>query len=274
MEFLPILYALLALGVLGLVFGVLLAFAGKKFAVEVDERVTAVRNALGGANCGACGFAGCDAFAEAVVKGIAKPDGCPAGGSKTAKAIGEIMGLSVGDMEPMVARVRCNGGCGNSADRYEYTGLMSCRAATAYAGGPKLCEFGCIGLGDCMSACKFGAITLADGIAKIDPAKCTGCGACMKTCPRSIINLLPRSKTVVVLCRNQAVGKIARTQCKVACIGCGRCAKSCPSDAIHVENGVAIIDETKCTRCGACVQNCPMHCIKNFYEAEKDIAVS
>ena len=113
-----------------------------------------------------------------------------------------------------------------------------------------------------------------DGIAKIDPAKCTGCGACMKTCPRSIINLLPRSKTVVVLCRNQATGKIARTQCKVACIGCGRCTKSCPSDAIHVENGVAIIDETKCTRCGACVQNCPMHCITNFYEAEKDIAVS
>ena len=108
-----------------------------------------------------------------------------------------------------------------------------------------------------MNACKFGAITLADGIAKIDPKKCTGCGACMKTCPRSIINLLPRSKTVVVLCRNQAVGKIARTQCKVACIGCGRCAKSCPSDAIHVENGVAKVQPWKCTGCGICTRQCP-----------------
>ena len=272
MNLIPIIYAVAVLAALGIAFGVVLAIAGKKFAVETDERVGKVRAALGGANCGACGFAGCDAFAAAVVEGTAKPNGCPAGGAKTAKAIAKIMGLEVdGEMEPMVARVRCNGGCGNSADRYQYEGLRSCRGAAAYAGGPKLCEFGCIGLGDCYNACKFGAISVYDGIAHIDPAKCTGCGACMKVCPRGIINLLPRSKTVVVMCRNKAVGKIARTQCKVACVGCGRCERNCPSDAIHVVDGVALIDETKCTRCGACVEGCPMHCIVNFFGAEKSI---
>ena len=272
MNITAILYAILVLGALGLLFGVLLAFAGKKFAVQEDERVSKVRECLGGANCGACGYAGCDAFAQAVVEGKAPCDGCSAGGAKTAKAIAAIMGASVEESDPKVARVRCNGGCGNSADRYEYKGLKSCRAAAAYAGGPKLCEFGCIGLGDCLNACKFGAITLQDGTAHIDPAKCTACGACMRTCPRNIIDLIPRNRTVVVMCRNKAVGKIARLQCKVACVGCGRCERNCPSDAIHVEDGVAHIDPEKCTRCGACVQGCPMHCIQNFYEAEKDLA--
>ncbi|MEG1524842.1 MAG: Fe-S cluster domain-containing protein [Clostridia bacterium] len=270
MNILPILYAVGVLGGLGLLFGAVLAVVGKKFAVKVDERVVQVREQLGGANCGACGYAGCDAFAEAVVKGETKLNGCTPGGAKAAKAIAQIMGTTAEEIEPMVARVRCNGTCENVSQRYEYNGLPSCRAASAISGGPTQCEFGCLGLGDCVSRCPFSAITLADGIAHIDESKCTGCGVCMNICPRGIINLLPRDKTVVVLCRNKATGKIARLQCKTACVGCHRCEKQCPSDAIHVVDGVAEIDDGKCTRCGACVQGCPMHCIHNLFVPEEE----
>ncbi len=264
-KLLPIIYALAALGLMGLLFGAVLAFVGKKFAVEVDERTEKVRALLGGANCGACGYAGCDAFAAAVVKGEVEPRKCPAADTK---AIGAALGQRFDENEePLVARVRCNGVYGNVSARYDYTGLKSCRAAAAVSGGPKQCEFGCLGLGDCLSRCPFHAITLKDGIAHINEDKCVGCGVCMNTCPRGIIQLLPRSKTVVVLCRNKAIGKIARLQCKTACVGCKRCEKNCPSDAIHVVDGVALIDEDKCTRCGACVEGCPMHCIHNLFRS-------
>jgi Na+-translocating ferredoxin:NAD+ oxidoreductase RNF subunit RnfB len=263
---LKILYAAAALGGLGILFGIVLGFVGKKFAVKVDERVQAVRNAVAGANCGACGYAGCDAYAEAVVRGEADPNGCTPGGSKTAKEIAAIMGVDAKDAEPMVARVRCQGTCENVSPRYDYSGIQSCRAASSMSGGPNACEFGCVGLGDCVARCPFDAIELVDGVAVINEDKCTGCGVCVETCPRSIINLLPRDQTVVVMCRNKAIGRIARLQCKTACVGCKRCEKQCPSDSIHVIDGVAIIDETTCTRCGACIQVCPMHCIVNFYE--------
>ncbi len=263
---LKILFAVAALGGLGVLFGFVLGFMGKKFAVKVDERVQAVRSAVAGANCGACGYAGCDAFAEAVVKGEADPNGCTPGGAKTAKAIAEIMGVDAGDVEPMVARVRCQGTCENVSARTDYSGIPSCRAASGISGGPTACEFGCVGLGDCVARCPFGAIRLEDGVAVIDEDLCTGCGVCVETCPRGIIQLLPRDQTIVVMCRNKAIGRIARLQCKTACVGCKRCEKQCPSDSIHVKDGVAIIDETTCTRCGACIQVCPMHCIINFYE--------
>ena len=269
MDWIAILSALGVLGVLGLVFGLVLGVVGKKFAVETDERVAQVRECLGGANCGACGYAGCDAFAEAVVKGEAPANGCTPGGAKAAAAIGAIMGVEVSATEPKVARVRCNGTCENAAVRYTYTGLTSCRAAAAISGGPKECHYGCLGYGDFMARCAFGAISLADGIAHVDADKCTGCGMCEEACPRGIIHLLPRDKTIVVTCRNKAIGKLARLQCKTACVGCRRCERNCPSDAIHVEDGVAVIDESKCTRCGACVAGCPMHCIQNFYESEE-----
>ena len=265
MELMPILYALGVLLLLGLVFGIALSIAAKKFAVEQDERVGLIKNALGGANCGACGFAGCDAFAEAVVKGEAPVDGCIAGGNKCARQIAEIMGVSAGEKVINVARVRCQGTCENVSPRYTYTGVQTCRAAAAISGGPKACEFSCLGYGDCLERCKFNAISIRDGVARIDDTKCTGCGVCAETCPRNIINLIPRDRTVVVLCRNKATGKIARTQCKTACLGCKRCEKACPSDSIHVLDGVAEINPDTCTRCGACVETCPSHCIVNLY---------
>ena len=189
---LPILYAVAVLGGLGVLFGLLLSFVDKKFAVETDERVTQVREQLGGANCGACGYSGCDAFAAAVVRGEAKPNACTPGGAKTAKAIAEIMGVCVETSDPVVARVRCHGSNENVSYRYDYRGLQSCRAASGIAGGPKRCEFGCLGLGDCLKQCKFDAIEIIDNVAVIDENRCTGCGMCARACPRLIIDLLPR----------------------------------------------------------------------------------
>ncbi len=262
---LPILYAVAALGGLGMLFGLLLSFVAKKFAVPTDERVALIRDQLGGANCGACGFAGCDAFAAAVAAGEAQPNGCPAGGAKAAKAIAAIMGVDVETGDPLVARIRCHGTGENVSYRYTYQGLQSCRAASGISGGPKLCEFACVGLGDCVKVCRFNAIRVENNVAVIDENRCTGCGMCQKTCPRAIIDLLPRNQTVMVACRNKAIGKIARLQCKTACVGCKRCEKNCPSDSIHVVDGVAEINYDTCTRCGACVNSCPMHCIENFY---------
>ena len=267
-QFLPILYAIVALGGLGILFGFVLGLADKKFAVEVDERVKAVRAAVSGANCGACGYAGCDAYAEAVVRGDAKANACTPGGARTVRTIAEIMGVNAVAQEPMVARVRCQGTCERVSARYDYSGLHSCRAVSGISGGPNACEFGCVGFGECLSACAFGAISMVDGIAVVNDAACTGCGMCVGVCPRNIIQMLPSDQTIVVMCRNEAVGRIARLQCKTACVGCKRCEKACPTESIRVVNGVAVIDETTCTRCGACIPVCPMHCIVNFYERD------
>jgi len=267
-QLMPILYAVIALGGLGILFGLVLGVADKKFAVKVDERVSAVRAVVSGANCGACGYAGCDAYAEAVVRGEAKANACTPGGVKTVKAIAEIMGVNADAKEQMVARVRCQGTCDRVTQRYDYTGVHNCRAASGIAGGPSSCEFGCVGFGECESVCAFGAIKMVDGIAVIDDNVCTGCGMCVEVCPRNIIKMMPADQTIVVMCRNEAIGRIAKNQCKTACIGCKRCEKACPTESIKVVNGVAIIDETTCTRCGACIPVCPMHCIVNFYERD------
>lgn len=263
---LPILMAVGILAVLGGVFGLLLGVMGKKFAVQTDERVVKVRECLAGANCGACGFPGCDGFAQAVVDGKAPVTGCTAGGKKTAEAIGKVMGVAAEVGERMVARVRCNGTNENAAARYAYDGPENCRAAANLSGGPKACSYGCLGYGDCYDVCRFHAITVENGLASINDDYCTGCGACVDVCPRGIITLIPKNRTVVVMCRNPEVGKAARQSCAVACIGCKRCEKECPSDSIHVKDGVAVIDPDTCTRCGACVRVCPMHSIHNFFE--------
>lgn len=258
---LPIVAAVLALGGLGALFGVLLTVADKKFYVPVDERIEQVQGCLGGANCGACGFAGCSALAEAIVKGEAKPNSCPPAGAEGAAKIAAIMGLEAEASKPVVAKVICQGATGVAKDRYIYDGLRSCRAASNMAGGPKMCPYACLGLGDCEKQCAFDAISISEGLVRIDENKCAACGMCVETCPRGVIQLLPREQNVLVRCRNSDMGRIAREACVKACIGCKRCEKECQYDAIHVENGFAHIDPDKCTRCGACAKVCPCGCI-------------
>lgn len=250
--------ALLTLGIIGAIFGIVLTIADKKFAVEIDPRVSKIKDLLGGANCGACGFAGCDAFAEAVVSGEAKPNGCPAA---NAELIGKVMGVDVKQGEKMVARVLCQGTEGIAKSRFEYDGYASCKVAASFSGGPKLCRFACIGLGDCMKVCGFDAISIKNGVAHINEKKCVGCGNCINACPRGAIKLEPADTRVLVFCRNSDTGRVARTQCMKACIACQRCIKECKYDAISIVDGYARIDTTKCTRCGECAKVCPCGCI-------------
>ncbi len=259
-----IIFAVLVLGVLGLAFGLILTFAEKKFRVDVDERIQKVRSCLGGANCGACGYAGCDNFAEAVVKGEAKPNSCPPAGEKGAKEIAAIMGVETSVEEMKVPRVLCSGRAGVAFSRYRYDGYRNCAVADGLAGGPKMCRFSCIGLGDCMDHCVMGAISIVDGLAVIDYDKCISCGECAKHCPRGAIQMMPVSQTVYVNCRNTDNAREAKSVCMSACIGCGRCKRECKYDAIYIENFFAHIDPEKCTRCGACASVCPCTAIKDL----------
>lgn len=256
-----ILYAIAVLGGLGIGFGLLLTLADKVFYVPVDERVVRVREAVAGANCGVCGYPGCDQFAEAVVRGEAPITGCTPGGGASASALAEIMGLDNVDVEPTVARVRCQGGDGIAKDSFQYQGFKTCRHAMSLSGGPKLCPTACVGLGDCERVCQFDAIRMVNGLSVIDPDKCTACGACITECPNSLIKLLPRAATVTVRCMNTQAPKPANLSCDHACIGCKRCEKACEYDAIHVTNFLAEIDVEKCTLCEACVAVCPKQSI-------------
>lgn len=263
MDWLLIVFAVIVLGGVGLIFGIILTAADKKLAVEVDPRIAKLRNLLGGANCGACGYTGCDAFAEAVIAGTAKPNACPAA---SVEGISEVLGLNIEAGKKMTARVICQGHDGVAKERYVYDGYRNCAIAATLAGGPKMCSFACIGFGDCIQACAFNAITIKNGLAQIDESLCVACGNCVSKCPRSAIMLTPTDARTLVLCRNSAVGRDARAQCMKACIACKRCLKECKYDAIEVTNGYARIDMHKCTRCGECAKVCPLGCIVDLSE--------
>lgn len=256
-----ILIAVAIIGAIGLVGGALLAIISAVCDTgEENERLAAVRDALPGANCGACGFAGCDSYAEAVENGSAEPNLCAPGGNDTAQKLSEILGVEI-ETTPKVAKVLCNG-CNDNVDtKYNYSGLRSCKAATLFGGGMSACDFGCLGLGDCVSACSFDAIRVENGLAVIDAELCSGCGACAKVCPRQLISIRLKKTAAIVPCHNTQKGGVARKICKTACIGCSACKRACEFDAITVENFLSVIDPDKCTACGKCVSACPQKII-------------
>lgn len=268
-----IINSILVLGVMGLIFGAILAYASKKFAVEVDERVESILEVLPGANCGGCGFPGCGGLASAIVEGNAPVNGCPVGGSECAAKIGEIMGVSSEAGEKKVANIICSGNCSVSKEKYLYEGINDCRAASALNGGSKDCKYGCLGLGTCVSVCKFDAIKLIDGVAVIDEEKCVLCGKCMDVCPKGLITEKPVKNKVFVSCNSKDFGKTVKDKCSVGCIGCGICAKSCPFDAIHVEDKIAKIDYSKCVQCMICVEKCPTKAIKGNFNDRKKVTI-
>ena len=261
-----ILLSIAVLGVLGALFGAILAYASKIFHVEVDPKQAAVRECLAGANCGGCGYPGCDGYAAAVAKGEAPTNRCVAGGAETAAKIAEVMGVSASDVEKMVAFVPCSGTDGHAELRFNYTGPQDCRAAMLFGGkSNKTCTFACIGLGNCVKACPFDAIHIVDGVAKVDRDKCVGCGTCVDTCPKSIIKLLPASQRVMPACGNHDKGAKVMKMCDNGCIGCMKCQRECPSDAITVLENLAVVAASKCVACGHCAEICPRHII-NWFE--------
>lgn len=244
----------------GLIIGILLGIAAIKLSIETDTRVDAVRECLPGSNCGGCGFAGCDACAEAIVKGDAPVNACA--GSRKAD-IAAIMGTEVGEQIKQVAFVRCAGTCDKTQVKYRYQGIPDCRKLALIPGhGEKECSFGCMGYGSCVSVCTYDAIHVVNGVALVNKEKCMGCGACIKVCPNHLIELRPYENKYGVSCSSTLKGKDVKAKCTTGCIGCGICAKQCESGAITVENNLAHIDYEKCTDCGKCAEKCPQKIIK------------
>lgn len=260
-----ILIPALILGVTGLAMGLFLAFASKKFEVEVDPRVERIIEALPGINCGACGYPGCSGYADAIVNAGAPLDACAPGAGAVAKNISDIMGTSVQvSSTKIVAKLLCQGDHNKTNKKYQFTGAMNtCASMALYSGGDKSCHYACIGAGDCVTVCPVNAISLCgdSGIVSIDEDKCVSCSKCVKTCPKSVLAMLPQQKKVTVKCSSRDKGPEAKKSCSVACIGCGICAKACPVSAIEVTNNLAKIDQDKCVQCGLCAIKCPTKAI-------------
>ena len=255
-----ILYAVLVLGVMGGLFGLMLAIASKVFYVEKDERLEPVTEALPGANCGGCGYSGCAGYAQAIIDGTAKLGLCASGGSESVDKIAAIMGMESVKMERTVALVKCRGTHASRKGAYE--GISDCAAAAKIAGnGPNNCAYGCLGFGNCVKACPEGAISIKDGVAWVDHEKCVGCMACKAACPRGIIEAVPYAQDIVVACSSREKGAALRKYCDIGCIGCKLCEKTCEHDAIHVVDNLARIDYSKCVSCSACAEKCPRHLI-------------
>jgi electron transport complex protein RnfB len=251
-----VLYSILSLTAMGALFGLGLALAARKFAVEHDQRVDRIESLLPGANCGGCGYAGCIGFARALVEGQASPADCAPGGVDMANQIAEILGLGKIEKTAAVAVVGCRGG-DRVAAKITYHGINSCKALTLLSDNIRECRYGCIGLGSCVEACPFDAIEMAEGCAVVNDAKCTGCGQCVGACPKGIVYLVPKTKKVRVACSSRDKGKSVKAICEVGCISCGLCAKNCPVKCIELEDGLAVIDHEKCINCGICAAKCP-----------------
>ena len=259
----PIVMAVLSVTVIGIICAVVLSIASKVMAVKVDERFPAVRECLPGANCGACGYPGCDGYAQALIEDPeVKTNLCIPGAAATASALAAALGVEAEEVVPMVAVVHCNGNCEATSDKIEYHGMETCAAAKLMYGGKGACTFGCLGLGDCQRACPSEAICIENGIAHVDPRKCTGCGICTKECPNKIISVVKKNAIPVVLCSNTEKGAATRKKCTNGCIACKKCERECPEKAITVQNNLAVIDYSKCTNCGHCVEVCMAKCIK------------
>ena len=257
-----IISAIIILGVMGAAFGAILAVASKVFAVKVDERLPKLVEALPGANCGGCGFAGCQAYAQAVLDGKAAIGLCAAGGSDAAEKMSAVMGVEAQAVERKVAMVKCRGQ--HHLQKADYAGIPDCRSAMFVTDdGPSACPNGCLGFGTCMTVCHFGAIEVVNGVAQIDPEKCTGCMQCVEICPRKVIVPVSRSEDIIIACSNRQRGANTRKFCSIGCIGCHLCEKQCEYDAIHVINNLATIDYSKCVSCGRCAAVCPRKLISD-----------
>lgn len=265
-----ILMPVLILGGLGLLFGVLLSIASRVFAVEIDPKISQVLEALPGANCGACGFPGCEGLANAIAEGKAPVNACPIGGQEVADNVAAIMGTDSAEVEKNVAVVLCQGAIGVAKEKYDYDGINDCRVQNLLADGSKACPYGCLGCGTCVEVCDFDAIHMVNGVALVDREKCTACLKCIEICPKGIIELVPYESEYIVKCKSLDSGREVRGYCSLGCTGCRLCVRSCPDDAFIFEDRLAKIIYDKCTNCGICEEKCPTNSIFTHVEKVDD----
>ena len=263
------LYPILFFLGLGAAAGVLLTVASKVFFVKTDETVEKISEALPGANCGGCGYSGCDGYAAAVAAGEAPTNLCKPGGAEATKKISAIMGVEAVESEREVAFVRCNGNCEATEDKFTYIGSKSCAAIEKFYNGKGKCQSGCHGMGDCAAVCDNGCITIKNGVAVVNPAECIACGKCVKACPNHLIVLVKESQRVMVQCSSADIGKVTKSVCKNGCLGCEICVKKCPEGAVSINNNHAEIDTNKCNGCGTCMAACPVKCIVELPTCKK-----
>ncbi len=231
------------LGGVGVTFGALIALANARFRVDEDPRLDELADLLPGANCGACGFAGCRAFAEAALGGAVAPAGCTVMGEVELDDVAAFLGVDAGEADKRVARLLCAGGSDVARRKADYVGIESCAAAAAVGGGGKACSWGCLGLADCAVACDFDAIRMsATDLPVVDPARCTACNDCVVACPLDLFVLLPLDAPLLVQCRNLLDGDAAEAVCSVACTACKRCVQDAAPGLIHMDRGVAVVD--------------------------------
>ncbi len=256
-----ILIPILTLGSLGLLFGVGLAIASKKLAVQTDPRLERIHGLLPGSNCGVCGGAGCFGFAESILSGKLSIDACRVSDDKVKEEIAKLLGKNLEKKVKKVAVLHCWGGR-KVKDRFIYQGIEDCVAANLVLGGQKECVFGCLGFATCVRACPFGAITMnEEELPVVDENKCTACSKCVAVCPKKLFSLVPASKIYAVRCKSQDLGKHVMEACSVGCIACRKCEKACPTGAIKVIDNLAVIDYNICDNRDECFKVCPTNCI-------------
>jgi electron transport complex protein RnfB len=266
MNFIDILIGTAFLFLLGALLATLIVIISKKLAIEKNAQIDEIRSHLSGANCGACGFAGCDAFAEALYNKKISITDCPVTSQQKKDEINKILGLSGDNQinEKTYAIVHCNGG-NACRDKYDYQGYGDCKTAELIAGGRKACYTGCLGQGTCVDKCPNYAIEVNDkGYSQVYREYCTSCGLCITNCPKSIIKRIRESAKVYCACSNRDKGKEVSSVCKNGCIACGICAKNCPENAITIIDNLPVFDYDKCSGCLICVKKCPTHCIKEI----------
>lgn len=264
-----ILVPALIMGLLGLGFGLALAWLAKKMAVEENPLVQKVAEILPGANCGACGYPGCSGLAEKIASQEAPVNACPVGGPWMWQKLSRLLGNSEElDFKVKKAILLCQGGKGVGKEVALYEGIMDCRAAKLLGNSPKLCRFGCLGLGSCERICPFSAIRMdrETGLPQINLEKCTGCGKCVAECPQGVLALFPYVERILSACMSKDPGKTVRQACSRGCIKCQLCVKVCPEKAITLENERIHVDEEKCTLCGLCIEKCPTQCLIRVFQ--------
>ena len=265
-----VLVSLIILGGVGLLCGIALAIASRVFAVKLDPRIEEIEKALPGANCGGCGFPSCHAYAQNMVEGGAEPNRCVLCDAAAAGKISKVLGKAAATIEKKIAAIKCYGGS-TAVKSFDYGGILSCRAASLYSGGDKLCSHSCLGFGDCVEACPFGALSRSGREAPIvSRDKCTGCGNCVSVCPKNVIVLIPREASIHIACNSKEKGKVVRQVCEVGCISCNRCIKKCPESALSMQDNRVCIDYSKCTSCGLCIEECPRKIIKDINPREEE----